>query len=226
MSGSSESLRSRMVSIRVHCATLDPGLVVDFVLSKWPESAVVWAVHDEEGKERHAHIMVRFPNTLRWCILREWLMDHDTQSYSRPAGSWIRGVRYLLHLDNPEKDPIPRSALDFRGIDESELSAIIGSPAKNVLESVLQCVGMSPVDAFDHLVRVRGHKPAECTSAINLLYALDRFKRIRNGLHSTRPEPIVSESPIVDDVGTVFGGDASKWVEDVEQLGFPDSFYE
>lgn len=178
---SSDHLQSKLVSIRT---VADPLVVVHEILAKCPEAVVCWARHVEEGKVPHAHLMVRFPSVRRWGWLRDWLNVRDAHNYSKPADSWRRGVRYLLHLDNPEKAVVPRSEFCSVGLDEDEQAQLLAGRSSNILPALREVItgGMSPYDAFAFLVERKGFRPSECTSAINLLISLNRAKHVRDSL--------------------------------------------
>lgn len=119
-----DSLQSTMVNVKTVLPVED---VRRKVMSLWPSCIFVAATHDEPGKVKHCHCVVRFEVPTRWNLLRQWLETHDPHNYSKPARSWRRSVRYLLHLDNPDKSRIPRAALVSDGIDEDELEQLLGS---------------------------------------------------------------------------------------------------
>lgn len=161
--------------------------VVGFLQKNFDEPAILWARHDPPDGESHFHFVVRFAASVVWNPLREWLQspEVDPQSQSRVGRSFARACRYLLHLDNPEKHPVPRSALNFVGITEDEVSETVGGERAPILADIVRTANMAPSDAFEYLVTQRGHKPSECSSAIRLLYELERLKRLRSGLRST-----------------------------------------
>lgn len=174
-------LQSKLVHVRT---ILPVGDVVRFIrerLSDEPGLALAWAIHDS-GNPVHCHVMIRFPAVRRWQWLRDWLNASDPHNYSKPADSWRRGVRYLLHLDNPEKEVVPRGNFDSWGIDSDELAMLLAGRSSLILPAIREASGMSPYDAFSFLVEKRGFRPSECTAALNLLQALERFKRVRSGM--------------------------------------------
>lgn len=175
----------------VHVRTILPvRYVVDWVRS-WLDDAVqiVWAIHDEDGKPLHCHVILRFPAVTRWQKLFDWLekphddgSPFDPHAYCKAAKSWTRSVRYLLHLDNPEKAVIPRSALDSFNLDEDELAQILAGRSSGLLDAIRAASLMSPYDAFAYLVERRGFRPGECSAGVRLLRELEALKRVRSDL--------------------------------------------
>lgn len=170
------NFQGRMANLK---SVLPPERVVSFIASRWPDAAVVWATHDEEGKVRHAHFVVRWPSVVRWSALADWLHAEDGHEYAAPAGSWRRSVRYLLHLDNPEKARIPREALGSCNIDESELAQLLTAQRLPILESLILAEGRPLHERFAFLVIERGHAPSEISSALRCMMDLERWAETR-----------------------------------------------
>lgn len=144
----------------------------------WPEAEVFWAVHDEPGKELHFHMVVRFPSNVRWGRLRDYLTLKDKHHYSQPARAFNRSVRYLLHLDNAEKTPIPRENLKTTdNVDDSELSQILGAPRTCILNDIRHLPSNETFTAFDYLVNTRGHSPNEVTQVLRCLMAINEWTK-------------------------------------------------
>lgn len=178
--------QSKIVSIRT---ILNPAFVVGRIRDFCDESAIAWVTHYGTDVE-HSHIMVRFPSVRRWKWLRDWFDENGDPHNRTVAGdSWRRGVRYLLHLDNPEKHEVPRADLHTYNIDDDDLSQLLAGRASLILPSLRDALSMSPYDAFSFLVERRGFRPSECTSAINLLLALQRAKTSRGDFAVTSSGP-------------------------------------
>lgn len=195
-----EILRSRLVALRTSPQAVEPSTVCAWIRENYPETAILWARHDPPDGETHHHFVLRFPSVEVWNPLRDWLQspEVDPHSNSRPARSFVRASRYLLHLDNPEKHPVPRENLSFEGIDPDEVAEVMGGERAPILAAIVECADLSPVDAFEFLVTQRGFKPSECSSAIRLLYELERLKRLRSGLgsrNSSKVEDVLRPAP-------------------------------
>lgn len=169
--------QGRMANIKT---VLPPESVVAFVASAWPDACVVWATHDEPGKVRHAHFVVRWPAVVRWDRLATWLHEHDGHEYAAPAQSWRRSVRYLLHLDNPEKARIPRESLGSCNIDESELAQLLTAQRLPILESLILADAKPLHERFAFLVVERGHAPSEVSAALRCMMDLERWEETRS----------------------------------------------
>lgn len=188
-----KATQSKIVSIRT---ILPPMAVVARIRETVDDCEIAWAVHDQDVSTVHCHVMLRFPSVRRWRWLRDWLNENDPHNRSVPGDSWRRGVRYLLHLDNPEKPPVPRSALGTFNIDDDDLAQLLAGKTSLLLPALREALSMSPYDAFSFLVERRGFRPHECTSALNLLAALQRAKSFRADLAVSFPVPETAEERI------------------------------
>lgn len=156
------------------------------VMTLWPSCIFVGATH-EDTETKHCHCVIRFEIPTRWDKLRTWLDTHDACNYSRPARSWRRSVRYLLHLDNADKARIPRAALVSDGIDEDELEQLFGSAKMKILDSLVVAQSMPLNQRFRYLVEVRGHLPSEVSAALRCLLDLEKWAETRHGQYSSLP---------------------------------------
>lgn len=190
-------LQSRYVNIKCNMSKtgLQPETVADWILHPlgdekdeygndfggWEGAQVFWAVHHEPGKEEHFHMVVRFPSVTRWGRLRDYLRNKDEHHYSQPARAFNRSVRYLLHLDNNEKIPIPRDSLKVsKNVDQSELSLILGAPRVSVLHDIRNLPALETFRAFDYLCNERGHSPNEVCQVLRCLASIDDWlKKVR-----------------------------------------------
>lgn len=178
-------LRSKYLAIKTSLeAVPDPAELVRFIRTAkkdgglgQPEAAVCWADHPAEaGGHPHTHYIVRFPDQCYWGAVRSWCMQRDPHSYSDVGRSWTRSVRYLLHLDNPEKDPIPRENFRFVGLDQSEVDVILGAPRQSLLNDIRSAhCPKSPFGFVNWLVNERGHTPGEVASMIRCVLAASEY---------------------------------------------------
>lgn len=195
------NLQSRYVNCK---SVASPSVVVAKLQALYPQAAIVWAVHDMEDPI-HTHYVVRFQSVTRWNTFREWLMRIDPHSYSAPARSWQRSIRYLLHLDNPEKPKVPRENLHSENIDDSELSMLLGAPKSAILADIASIGNRNPFEAFEYLVCTKGHQPSEVSAAIRCLIDLERF---RTEVKRFAPVPATPETTLEDSIfNEVFGQD-------------------
>jgi hypothetical protein len=189
-------MQSKYVNIKT---VFDPSKVEEQISALWPDCSICWASHLENGKVPHSHFVVRSVSTTRWDKLREWLMRVDPHSYSAPARSWSKSVRYLLHLDNPEKERIPFESLRTVNIDDSELSTLLGSRKAPILADLASIGSRSPFAAFEYLVCERGHNPSEVSSAIRCLIDLERFRTFQKQVGLTNDEPCENRADLSND---------------------------
>lgn len=171
--------QSRMANVKCAVSAVPPERVLALFASFSPDASIVYAVHDEEGKVKHAHYVVRFPATVRWTKVAQTLRDIDGHEYAEPAKSWRRSVRYCLHLDNPEKARIPREALHAVNVDESELSMLLGAARLSILESLALAERLPLSERFSFLVIERGHQPSEVSAALRCMLDLERWSDCR-----------------------------------------------
>lgn len=200
--------QGRMVNLKT---VLDPDRVLEFVRKHYAGAAVVGALHDEPCKVRHVHIVVRFVGVTRWSEFRGWLHENDGHEYAEPAQSWRRSVRYLLHLDNPEKAAIPREALFSENVDEMELSQLLGASKLPILESLVAAQALPLHRRFEFLVCERGHQPSEVSAALRCMMDLEKWERTRTaaGMETALPERVV---------------DSDDWTPDeLEEMGLFDA---
>lgn len=147
-----------------------------------PNASVLYAIHDEPGKELHFHMVVRFAASgTRWDrLFRHVREEIDEHAYCEPARAYTRSARYLLHLDNPEKEPIARSCLKTFNVDESELAMLLGAPRTCILHDIRDLGNRGTFSAFDWLVNERGHSPNEVTQVMRCLATISEWvKRVK-----------------------------------------------
>lgn len=164
---------------------LDPALTVDPWLRDWGVGwAHVWAKHEHDEVAQgskpfcHYHGVIRFASTVSWQWFRDRLMrpDNDPHSYSAPGRGWQRCVRYLLHLDSPDKPPIPRSNLSYSGeISEDEISMLLGRPRASLLSDIRNAPRMDTFSLVDWLVNEKGHTPGEVAQMLRCITAVNSY---------------------------------------------------
>lgn len=204
--------QSRMANVKCALSAISPERVTALFLQFSPDASIAYALHREEGKVPHVHFVVRFPATVRWTSVAQTLRDIDGHEYAEPAKSWRRSVRYLLHLDNPEKARIPRDALEAINIDESELSMLLGAARLPILESLALAERLPLSERFSFLVVERGHQPSEVSAALRCMLDLERWSDCRTARMMRRDgsgsaldaDAVLSGSVASDDVSQPF----------------------
>lgn len=144
--------------------------------------SIVWARHDHAetsaagSSPTHYHAVIRFASTESWSWLRSWLHDHDGHEYCAAGRGWQRCVRYLLHLDSPDKPVIPRSNLQYRGeITEDEISMLLGRPRASLLADIRLAPHKDTFGLVDWLVNERGHTPGEVAQMLRCIMEVNRY---------------------------------------------------
>lgn len=193
--------QSRMANVKVACSAMPPERVVALFSALSPDASIAWAVHDESGKVKHAHFVVRFPATTRWTSVAQVLHDVDGHEYAKPAQSWRRSVRYLLHLDNPDKGRIPRESFRCVNMDETEVDQLLGNAKLPILQSLALAESLPLSERFSFLVCERGHQPSEVSAALRCMMDLERWSDTRTARQMHKTESALP------DASRVFGGD-------------------
>lgn len=169
-----DATRSKYVFVKTQ---LDPKeILVPALREHSHDWAIVWAKHEDDPKNVHFHAVIRFASTESWAWLRADLMNKDEHSYSAAARGWQRCVRYLLHLDSPDKPPIPRENLSWAGeISDDEISMLLGRPRAYLLHDLRSAPFHDTFRLVDWLVNERGHGPGEVTAMLNCIMAANKF---------------------------------------------------
>lgn len=84
--------------------------------SEKPNARIAWVKHPaEEGKVPHFHLCASFTSPVRLGEALEALYKADPCNYVKPCRNFRASVRYLAHLDNPEKCQIDPSEIALVG---------------------------------------------------------------------------------------------------------------
>lgn len=171
-----ERLRSKYVFIKT---ILAPDVLLwPSIKQRDPDAALVWAKHDaHDGDDvEHYHAVIRFTTQADWSWLRRDLMKADPHSYSKAARAWQRCVRYLLHLDNPDKPPVPRANLGFvGGISVDEIEMLLGKPRGMLLHDIRTAGQRNTFELVDWLVNERGYGPGEVCQMLRCIVAVNAY---------------------------------------------------
>lgn len=158
---------------------LDPALTVDPWLRDWGIGwSHVWAKHEHDPNNVHYHGVIRFASTVSWQWLRNKLQEpqNDPHAYSAVGRGWQRCVRYLLHLDSPDKPPIPRANLSYSGdITEDEIAMLLGRPRASLLSDIRNAPHKDTFALVDWLVNEKGHTPGEVAQMLRCITAVNQF---------------------------------------------------
>lgn len=217
-------LRSKYLAVKTSLEAIpDPQVVVDYIRRAkkdgglgQPDAAIVWANHPAEcGGHPHTHYVVRFPDQAYWGAIRGELERlGDLHAYSDVGRSWSRSCRYLLHLDNPEKEPIPRENLHWVGLPKEEIEVIMGAPRQCLLNDIRNAPTANPFGFVSWLVNERGHSPGEVASMIRCVLAASEYVALHSQLEQFKtsgfedadidaaaavPEGVQAGAEIVDD---------------------------
>lgn len=115
-------------------------MIKDACLKK-PNSRIAWVEHPAEGDSPvHYHLATSFPRPTRVREALEQLCIIDPHCYIKPCRNFRASVRYLAHLDNPEKHKIDASGIilegDWEGVNIPTLLEQRGASAS--LEQIVE----------------------------------------------------------------------------------------
>lgn len=171
-----ESTRSKYVFLKT---VVDPGLVIaPWLRERYCGWSMVWAKHEHDPKNVHYHAVIRFASTESWQWLRDRLQSPsvDPHAFSQAGRGWQRCVRYLLHLDSPDKPAIPRSNLSYIGdITDDEISMLLGRPRASLLSDIRNAPHKDTFALVDWLVNEKGHTPGEVAQMLRCITAVNQF---------------------------------------------------
>lgn len=154
--------------------------LLDVLAARSTGWSIVWARHEHaecgQTSPTHYHAVIRFAMPESWDWLFNWLHERDGHEYCAAGRGWQRCVRYLLHLDSPDKPPIPRSNLSYRGeITEDEVSMLLGRPRASLLADIRMAPRRDTFSLVDWLVNERGHTPGEVAQMLRCIMEVNRY---------------------------------------------------
>ena len=103
-------------SINIKTASLEGIDMIQTACLEKPNARLAWVEHPAEGDTPvHYHLACSFPSPVRLREALERLCVLDPHCYIKPCRNFRASVRYLAHLDNPEKHPIDPSGIILAG---------------------------------------------------------------------------------------------------------------
>lgn len=152
---------------------------------------LAWAEHPAEGdKPVHYHVTARWGRTVDVLALRKLVNEADNHSHVDRVNRWPNMVRYLRHLDQPEKAVISPDKAHYEGFTEVELEAATkeNGTAVALVEMIAELPhGTNPVEALKVCIHA-GFRPSEVSGVTRALYDL------RNLLADSRRVGIVRKA--------------------------------
>lgn len=132
-----------------------------------PNARIAWIQHPAEGETpTHFHLCASFTSPVRLAEALEYLAESDPHNYVKPCRNFRASVRYLAHLDNPEKcqlDPAQVALVgDWEGVNLRTLFERRGATVDvaNVLKALavyLDGRGWLPADRIRFAVWLDSH---------------------------------------------------------------------
>ena len=194
-------------SVRLQCRAVEGQTVdratLDAALAWLRErncDRLAWSEHPAEGnKPLHYHFVARWSSTVDCIALRDLCNRMDTHSHVDKCGRFVNMVRYLRHLDSPEKTPIPAESAHYEGFPEDELQVVTQSGRDSL--ALVQMIadlphGSSPVDALRVCIGA-GYRPSEVSGVTRALFDLRNLLTDggRVGVRRTHVDCEVGEAP-------------------------------
>lgn len=91
-------------SINIKTTSLEGIDMIQKACNEKPNARIAWVEHPAEGDTPvHYHLAASFPSPVRLREALEQLCIVDPHCYIKPCRNFRSSVRYLAHLDNPEK---------------------------------------------------------------------------------------------------------------------------
>ena len=130
-------------------------------------------------KVLHWHFVGLFEDRVYWKSIFDYAMEHDRCSSTDNCKKPRKAVRYLLHLDSPDKHPVPRDAFISGGMwgpDELENWLESSSVASSLVDTALSLWrdGCSPLEALSRLVSF-GYEPYQISASLQAFSRLHEF---------------------------------------------------
>ena len=120
-----------------------------------PNSRIAWVKHPaEDDTPIHFHLCASFTSPVRLSEALEALYHADPHNYVKPCRNFRASVRYLAHLDNPEKCKIDPSEIalvgDWDGVSLQTLFERHGATAdlSQVLKALSDFLAVHPEKPF------------------------------------------------------------------------------
>jgi len=190
--------------------------VIDGVLSMLkPDDAYAWVTHPAEGETpEHYHLVAKMAKPTKLGKFRAFAMSLDPHSNSDNAKSPDGALRYLLHLDNPEKARIDQASLvvkNWKGYEE-----VLSRKSRSSSSAAA-----SDCEVFDALVsQLRGRAPraSDLRSLLAAGYPAAKVRGVISALASLRQWHAVEFADTREASKDAELVDGLRW--DAEQLDF------
>lgn len=187
-------------------------------------------------KVPHWHFVGLFEDRVYWKSVYDFAMDHDPHSSTDTCKKPRKAVRYLLHLDSPEKHPVPPETLITGGVwgpDELESWLESSSVASSLVETALFLWrdGFTPLEALSRLVSF-GYEPFQISSSLQAYSRLHEFftkfapsaNRCRGMGAVSRPHQGIHSPPLADGEETQVSDNQGKKTHVTKEMTDQDVF--
>lgn len=171
-----------------------------------PGSRWAYAQHvPASPKVPHWHFVALFEDRVYWKSVFDYAMSHDPCSSTDTCKKPRKAVRYLLHLDSPDKHPVPRESLISGGMwgpDELDDWLEATSVASSLVDTCLRLWrdGLSPLEALSRLVSF-GFEPYQISASLQAYSRLCEFwlkhapNALQRGMGTDSPHQCMHGAP-------------------------------
>lgn len=159
-----------------------------FLVEHFPEGRFAMCKHPaEDTTPDHWHIAGSFASPVDCRFIRDSWMERDLHSYSDSGRSFNRCVRYLAHLDCPQKVHIEVSEVKHDGAwAEGEFESMMHLPPDyNKIATIIssdELASASPLEVLSRLMS-EGFMPRDVSGYCQ---ALDSVIRLKQGLRNVK----------------------------------------
>lgn len=175
----------RCVSLKTAHAPLAQSTYA-YLVKHYPDGRFAMSKHPAEGDTpEHWHIAGAFAKSVDCGWLRDAWMERDPHSYSDAGRSFNRCVRYLAHLDSPQKCKIDVSEVVHDGAwGSGEWDSVMRLPPDyNRIASILtdpENAGMKVTEMLSKLM-VEGFAPRDVSGYCQALESVGRMMSAMHG---------------------------------------------
>lgn len=157
---------------------------------------IVSPLHDkdtEEGTEKlkkaHYHILLKFPTKKSFEQIREITTMLNCPAIHEPVNNFQSMVRYLCHLDDPDKYQYPISEIQsFGGLDASDYLQPLSTMRRMYIRQMIDYIEENDISEFRDLVwYARRYRNDDWFNLLtdNCTYFMNMYiKSRRNGKHN------------------------------------------
>lgn len=138
-----------------------------------------YATHPSEGSTpEHYHLLIKWDTPREWTAHARELERLDPHAHEEVPRSARACIRYMLHLDNPDKIAVDRSALEPGNWDRGQIETFLSdtNPMLQLVEYVQEHLRTSTIFEIARDLLDLGYKPGQITNAQRMLYSISQLQ--------------------------------------------------